>query len=624
MPRQKGTGKKSGTASARNHQFQSFSQRIAKLSIDPVRRVRRQDLDEDDQPQKDPYFKSGLEKWDDMNLSENYADFVRRATPLCGSLPQLLHSQDQIMDLLIEYIGKRDALSLEPLLDLLAQLAHDLGTRFETDFARVVTLVVSIAAKHPDLAVVEWSFNCLAWLFKYLSRLLIPDLRPLYDLMAPLLGREKQRYFVSTFAAEAMTFLIRAAAKKFHKNKSWLSNIIAYSFNDLLHVGEGNNAAQYQQALMTLYADAIKGFNRGINSSGQDIFRCMLEALGAEGEADNPLAEEVVCGVLINSIHHTEAEGFSKILAEVLDFKREIGYKPNDRGVRLWTRFIFITTGVRKGTRIVAWEPILDGISAILKAATDMDNNIQEATVEAMLQATALVLQTSPLDTVIPYLRSIFDVVCSDLCIKQFLPFCKYFADLGRERFQSLVLPHFQKYVRPHPDVKLIDQFLNRFIAAHWKENEDQLCVLIRNLSLTGCIDISGNNSSSLTCPIAWQRYILEQYPQIIDSSDPQSVFNCQKYLHIFRIMSFDRTNHANFKNILHQHLELGLRPESNLHENAASLIFTQGFACYVDNSQGEDFDTALWSHLCQRASIYSRHVRFLDALMVYITTRSE
>ncbi len=262
---------KSGTVSSKNYRFESFTQRIAKLNIDPIRRVRRQNLIEHDSPATASYFQASLEQWNDLNLSENFTDFARSVKPLCDSLPQLLHYQNRVMDLLAEYIGKMDAQSLEPLLSLLAHFAHDLGLRFEPHFHRAVTLVALVAAKHPDVEVIDWSFSCLAWLFKYLSRLLVPDMRPLYDVLTPLLGKEHQKPYVVRFAAESMSFLLRKAGAMCQKNKAPLGNIVRHAIQDLIQCPQNRNIKSYQQGLMAMFAGAIKGVKRGIHSSGGAI-----------------------------------------------------------------------------------------------------------------------------------------------------------------------------------------------------------------------------------------------------------------------------------------------------------------------------------------------------------------
>ena len=250
---------KGGTLSTRKHRFESFTQRIAKLNIDPVRRARRVDVDQDDLETASSFFKAGLDRWKDLNLSENFTNFVRDAEPLCDSLPQILHYQQEIMDLLVAYIEKRDVQSLEPLLSLLSNLAHDLGIRFEKHFSRALTLVASVTAKNSDVQIIEWGFNCLAWLFKYLSRLLVPDLAPLFRIMAPLLGREPQKAHTTRFAAEAMSFLVRKAALAYHKNRKPLTIVIDFILADIDSMkGQDQHIKLYQHGLMTLLVNSIK------------------------------------------------------------------------------------------------------------------------------------------------------------------------------------------------------------------------------------------------------------------------------------------------------------------------------------------------------------------------------
>jgi U3 small nucleolar RNA-associated protein 20 len=154
---------KKGTETTKSHRFEPFSQRVAKLKIDPIHRVRRPSFGEEGEGDGDEtasYFRSAFDHWIELNLSDNFSQFARKVNPLCESLAQILYHEDKIMRLLVEYIEKRDQLSIEPLLTLLAQFARDLGVRFEKHFATAVTLVASIAATHPDFFLVCLSQTC--------------------------------------------------------------------------------------------------------------------------------------------------------------------------------------------------------------------------------------------------------------------------------------------------------------------------------------------------------------------------------------------------------------------------------------------------------------------------------
>ncbi|KAI9870558.1 MAG: U3 snoRNP protein [Pleopsidium flavum] len=436
---------KSGTASTRNHRFESFTQRIAKLKIDPVRRVRRLNLEDEDLSATASYFKTSLEQWIDLNLSENFADFARSARPLCENLPQLLHYRERVMDLIAEYIGKKDALSLEPLLSLLGHFAHDLGVHFEPHFLKAVTLVASVAAKHPDVEVIEWGFTCLAWLFKYLSRLLVPDIRPLYDILVPLLGKENQKFFVVRFAAEALSFLVRKAGAMYYKNKSPLENIVRHSFEDLRKTAQTRDVQSYQRGLMTLFAGAVKGVKRGSHSSGGAVIRSLLDNILEENKCRHQWAEDIVYGVLVNVIHHSDADGFKGIMEVVLEGVQTVSLHPRTETLAFGGRLLFIMAGVRKGSRIQYWQPMLEQLEQLLMATTASSlSTVDDAAIQ-ILSAAAVILQSSPMDVLIPHLRGIMAAVTDERLKEHFLAFCNYFAQIGRERFMDLLLPHLQR-----------------------------------------------------------------------------------------------------------------------------------------------------------------------------------
>ncbi len=438
---------KGGTVSTRNYRFESFTQRIAKINIDPVRRVRRQNLEEQDASATASYFKTSLEEWIDLNLSEGFAEFARSVKPLCESLPQLLHYHHQVMDLTMEYIGKMDAHSLEPLLSLLGHFAHDLGLRFEPHFQRAVTLVASVAAKHADVEVIEWSFSCLTWLFKYLSRLLVPDLRPLYDILVPLLGKERQKLYVVRFAAEALSFLVRKAGALYHKNQKPLETLIRHSLEDLRHVTEGRSVHFYQQGLMTMFAGAVKGVKRGLHSSGGAVIRTLLDNVLQEIQAQNSWAGEVVCGVLISLIHHVDMDGFQPLWEAVLQGMQGIFLRPNPSNLAFGGRLLFIMSGVRKGSRVQCWQPMLETLERLLDATSVLPSkSLDEAAVE-IIPAAAVILQLAPMDVVISHLRKITTVISDERFTKHFLILCRCFAQMGTERFPSILLPHLQKLV---------------------------------------------------------------------------------------------------------------------------------------------------------------------------------
>lgn len=436
---------KGGTASSKKHTFESFAQRIAKLKIEPVRRGRSTIIDDAELDATFSYFKDALAEWRDINLSETFSTFARRVAPLCDSLPQVLHHDERIFGLLIENIEKGDKNSEEPLLRLLANFAHDLGARFEKHFEQAVRTVAHLAATHADVEVIEWSFTCLAWLFKYLSRLLVPDLRPVFDLMTPLLGKARQKLFVMRFAAESLSFLVRKAGAAYHRDQSPLRNIIRH-ISELLKDAQGTTQdIDFQQGLMTLFADSIKGLQRGLHSSAVAIIRELLLQTYDEGYADLqslPL-EFVLKGVITAIIHHSDADNFEPVLGAIIETIKSAASDQRYLGVS--SRLLFVVCGVRKGSRVAQWPPVLDTISLLVSSAYESPatatSNIQD-----LLSALSVVFQYCSIDAAIPHTQ-ILEKLSKEPLEKYFLSFCNAFAELGSERFNTLLLSYFKRSV---------------------------------------------------------------------------------------------------------------------------------------------------------------------------------
>ena len=430
---------KGGTSSTRKHRFQSFSQRIAKLKIDPIHRGRLPDLDD---RTASSYFQTTLDRWKDLSVSEGFSDFVKEVKPYCESLPQILHYQKDIMGTLVRYLEKWDALSLEPLLDLLSNFAHDLGTRFECYFAKSLRLVSSLAAKHSDVEVVEWSFECLAWLFKYLSRLLVPDLRPVFEIMGPLLGKEPQKTHTTRFAAEALPFLIRKAATVYHKNRTPLDQIVQYIVKDLTSVDVSSTSRElYQHGLMTLFVESIKGIDRGLHSTGVQVYRCLLEHTLLPVNDERDKGADLASGITIGILQITDAHSFQPILEVVLEHIRALNLGSKDTNIGNCGYLLFVAVSVRKGSRIADWAPLLDALLTLLELC-DISS---DKTVANIYKAAAVALSLSPLELLISRLRAAMGFIAHERHVQHFLAFCNDLWSLNRDRFHSLVFPYFNK-----------------------------------------------------------------------------------------------------------------------------------------------------------------------------------
>ena len=433
---------KGGTPSTRKHRFESFNQRVAKLKIDPARRARRQIVDQDDVSSTLSYFKASLDSWKDLNLSENFTAFVKEVEPFCNNLVEVLYHQQKIMDIMVDHLDKGDILSWEPLLSLMSHLAHDLGARFEIHFSRATTLITTLAAKAAHAEVVEWSFMCLAWLFKYLSRLLVPDLRPVFDIMVPLLGIETHKPHVVRFAGEAMSFLVRKAATVFSSRKEPLELLLNHIKNDIEARG-AQDISLYQEGLMTLLADSMKGTDMALHSRADCVYKCLLNLLEHDDNPPHPAFTDVIFGVTVNLIHHCNGETFQPILDAICSCVSEaVGFS---QILPVYGHLLFIMVAVRKGSRIQDWGKICDSIVLLLQITRARELPAKSSGFESIYKALAVAFQYAPLDVITPRLRSAMNQMMAEPNASMFLPFCTYFSDIDKDRFKNLLLPFFLK-----------------------------------------------------------------------------------------------------------------------------------------------------------------------------------
>lgn len=450
---------KKGTDHQKNHRWESFTTKISKFnSLDPIRRVRRQDIDTEDVSATTSYLGTGLGKWAELNMSEAFIMFSREVSEMCESLPQILHSEEKIMALFVIYIEKKERESLEPLLELLTDFAHDLGVRFEKHYPKALELITSIAGLLQDVAVIEWSFTSLAFMFKYLSKLLVPDLRPTYDLMASLLGKHRQRPHIARFAAEAMSFLVKKAGAPAHRSTA-LPLIVKHAKDDLQSIQGSKEFGLYYHGLMTLFAEAIKGNGLSTHTSGPAIFKSLFLALD---ERDLEVEEgsawrDVICGVLTSMVHHSSSDTFPEILNVVHEIVNgaveEFAHTPNQSNLQrllLSARMLGISAGVRKGSRVKNWIPILASMSDLLKTvsknASFFSGDEQNADLWSSLVLSVLILfQYAPMDAIITFVQPFMIALTKDPLMKWFLSFCSYLSEVDSDRFRAFAMPYFKK-----------------------------------------------------------------------------------------------------------------------------------------------------------------------------------
>ena len=156
--------------------FRSFQERLSTIKIDVTRLVQKTS----ETPEElDTFLSQGLAKWLELNCSEDFQAFYRQVTPLSRSLVQLVHHQKDIVEKFKTHLQTPDSLAVTPVLELLVEFARDLQFEFYPYFRECFDTLVNLL-KTQDTEILENTFKCMAYLFKFLWRYLARDIREVF------------------------------------------------------------------------------------------------------------------------------------------------------------------------------------------------------------------------------------------------------------------------------------------------------------------------------------------------------------------------------------------------------------------------------------------------------------
>ncbi|XP_022902088.2 small subunit processome component 20 homolog [Onthophagus taurus] len=191
--------------------FVPFSERINNVDINVFHRIGHENEEETDEI--GCYFNQAIQKWNVLNLSEHYGKFKKEVKAhLIVTLPQLVHNKENIVEVLIKYLKEKNILSLQPLLELVVALAQDLRNDFYEYYQNFLDIIISLL-NTKDVEQLEWTFTCLAYLFKILWRILLKNINVTFNTLIPLLSDDKPQY-INNFAAESFAFVTRKVKDK--------------------------------------------------------------------------------------------------------------------------------------------------------------------------------------------------------------------------------------------------------------------------------------------------------------------------------------------------------------------------------------------------------------------------
>ncbi|XP_026828311.1 small subunit processome component 20 homolog [Ooceraea biroi] len=358
-------------------QFKPFSERITEIDVDIFHHVRHRNEDISEEIQT--YFHETLQKWNVLNLTEDYTTFKKQVRNIV-TLPELLHRKRYVIDMLMEYLKKRDSLFLQPILELIVAVARDLQKDFYEYFPEFLSEIVCLL-QTKDAEQIEYTFTTLAYLFKYLWRYLIRNVRTVLALLLPLLA-DTQPVYINRFAAESFAFVVR----KIKDKDSFLKLVLQILRDNVSGVlGYGK-----------LLFEVVSGTPGQFHSCAEQMLSVYFNALQDQSVDQNltyQVLEEIVTCIL-QSIHPQKCDVMWNIILKMLDtFIEKLNQSTleSDRqhALVLSLRLIHIIINYKNGKFLI------NPVSLTTRFAVLIDKNEDNNVLQEVINASVAILLAS-------------------------------------------------------------------------------------------------------------------------------------------------------------------------------------------------------------------------------------
>ncbi|KAK9322348.1 hypothetical protein V1517DRAFT_323525 [Lipomyces orientalis] len=418
----------------RRHKFISFRERVDGMKIDPVRRAKRNN-DIGDKP-TESFFHVALQTWKELNNSPRFVNFAQKVAPISQSLPQVLYHKAQVFTLLDDAIAEKEKFASQALLDLLAQFAHDIGPEFEEFLPKAIGTLISVSL-HEDIEVVEWTFNCMAYLFKYLFRYLVDKLSETFDLISPLFAQRERRPHLSRFAAESFSFFLR------NSKQTSIDFFLDHAFRELAL----SKSATFETALCVIFTEAMTGVDATLNSKAPRL-TLQLQQYCASGADEGKF--RVFLTILTDTLHHVNKSTSGPLYQIIFKWiKKELSRDDVSLELtRQMSQELLLLLGLRKGTRVPDWEAALDTYRMLLATIDRFPkSDIKSKAVWELCKVSQCVLRHADnMDEALAakIVENVYNIDDS----QNFLPFLDSFTDLLQDRdYYRVIWLYLQRFI---------------------------------------------------------------------------------------------------------------------------------------------------------------------------------
>ncbi|CCE80153.1 Piso0_003255 [Millerozyma farinosa CBS 7064] len=443
--------------SERHHVFSSFRERVESIKIEPSLKLNTRVHDY----AEDSYFITTLEHWKETNISGNFTEYMEKIEGISQTLPQIIYHQKEIFEVLIQHIERIDVHSIQPLLELLSQFVHDLGPDFMPYYKKALEVLSKIAIEvRPNDSqnnrntanVLEWCFNTMSLIFKYLARVLAEDLSTTIETLIPVLSIPKRSY-VSRFGAEAISYLLRKSKPEA------VDQIIKYCFNDNLgsidiHV--------FQESIIVMFSESMKNTKNTFHSKSSMILSKLLKNALESGEFKanyiSMLGE--ILGILLN---HGTIETCGKLNTLVYEHLSSILDSTNSVSDLISIiQLLSVISFTDSGKKVSDWKPLLEVTCDIIRKVND-NTSIKERELSSVLgkclsHLITTIFRNCELNELTRYYSFFFEHMILINNGESFLGFLEYGLETSGDKMIKFgVSKYFQEYVDRKKDQHMSD-----------------------------------------------------------------------------------------------------------------------------------------------------------------------
>lgn len=503
------------TASSRKWAYKSFRDHVDSIKIDPLKDVKRKAFHD----AEISHFLSTLEHWREVNLSKNFQELVEVVEPISMTLPQLLYHKDKIFNALDKTLSYNDPLSLQPTLELLSQFYHDLGPDAMDYYKRTLEIVREVSLNHQDPQSLEFIFNTLAYIFKYLSKILSADITMTFTALLPLLT-VKNKDYITRFTSEAISFLIRKA------KMSNLQAFFEYIFKSPALVEDDSES--YHLGLTIMFSEAFKSASGVLHSKTGLILPLLTKTC-----LRSPKSTSVLSDIIMDLLDYTQTKENSSVLYTTLTdaIKKDIKTKDilDYEYLTSVTQLLLTLSFGESGRRVPDWNILLQFIDTLYDASLLVKESIDELEVEkeiheekkseeevrdlkldflnSMASWCSIVIRNSDTSALLKYHVNIIRVMSKLDDGSNFLPFIDTAIELNRER-----------------TLQFTKNSITSFIGHHWQENYKEIAFFLERLGEKNLIDPTSGFNVIISSD--FKSFILESFKNIQSIENKNALIN--------------------------------------------------------------------------------------------------